>query len=219
MVTTLNTALRFELLGQEVLVHDPVGGLVVRLSGAEHSVIVRLTNGEQIVDPTESEEAAIDRLIEAGIVLKDDSTSMFSRRRVMQLSAAGVAAAGLSYLVLPGAAAAASISPSTTAPATTTTTIAPPTPSAGLVSAASDSAGNVSVRWALGASTPFNYSWVIRNQADTTDLAVSTVDVAANGFVATGYTIPTANTAVIVRLTAGAVTGTTGAYRPPAAPN
>lgn len=173
---------------------------MVRLSGAEHSVIVRLTNGEQIVEPTEGEQAAIDRLIEAGIVLKDDSSSSrFSRRRVMQLSAAGVAAAGLSYLVLPSAAAAASVSPSTTAPATTTTTTAPPPPSTANASVSQDESGLLSVRWALGGSTAFNYDWLVQNSTRTLTLASGTA--AANGLVSTAFTVPN-DTIVRVRLTA-----------------
>ncbi len=189
MVTTLNTALRFELVGQEALVHDPAGGFVVRLTGVEHSVIVRLTNGEQIVDPTESEQAAIDRLVEAGIVLKDDSSSSrFSRRRVMQLSAAGVAAAGLTYLVLPSAAAAAST------PTTTTARFLPPSPPASSSNGDPDpsDAGasffgrSVSVIWQATSPTSFNYAGAFGRRTrccgtlaavtvpDTTFLPVST---------------------------------------------
>lgn len=205
MDTTVNTALRIELVGQEALVHDAVGGLVVRLTGDEHSVIVRLTNGEQIVDPTEGEQAAIDRLTEAGIVLKDaSSSSMFSRRRVMQLSAAGVAAAGLSYLILPSAAAAASgggggsSTTSTTVPATTTTTVAP-SPSTSNASTSTNLSGLLSVRWGLDGSTPFNYNWQVDTLPATTPVA--TGSAAANGFVSTGVTIP-ADTTFRVTLTA-----------------
>jgi hypothetical protein len=63
MATMMNKSLHFELVGQEALVHDSSGGVVVRLTGDEHSVIKRLMNGEQIATPTESEQAAIDRLL------------------------------------------------------------------------------------------------------------------------------------------------------------
>ena len=190
MVTTLNTALRFELVGQEALVHDPAGGLVVRLTGDEHSVIDRLTNGEQIVDPTEGEQAAIDRLVEAGIVLQDDSSSSkFSRRRVMQLSAAGVAAAGLTYLVLPGAAAAASAPPDPgyDPPGPPI----PPLPSGAIPGATSldisdDVNVNLEVRWrkATG-SVEFDYVWAVYAAGSRTATTSGTANTAA-GFVDAG---------------------------------
>jgi hypothetical protein len=165
MSTALNSSLTFELVGQEALVHDAAGGLVVRLTGDEHSVIQRLTSGEQIVQPTEGEQAAIDRLIEAGIVLDDEaSSSKFSRRKVMQLSAAGVAAAGLSYLVLPSAAAASSVgdfNPGGEIPGPTTGAV----PTADNTSINRESGGpangNISVRWFTGDGNVYMYRWTV----------------------------------------------------------
>jgi hypothetical protein len=205
MTTMINKAFSFELVGQEALVHDSEGGVVVRLTGDEHSVIERLMSGEQIAAPTESEQAAIDRLLQAGIVLDDDPTSStFSRRRVMQLSAAGAAAAGFAYLVLPSAAAAASGEPSPTT-ASTSTTLAPdpdpPTPSTSDASTSTNLSGLLSVRWGLGSSSAFNYAWLVEVPGVAPRVEIANGTAAANGFVSTGVTIP-ADTTYRVTLTA-----------------
>ncbi len=161
MATMMNNSLRFELVGQEALVHDSNGGVVVRLTGVEHSVIERLMNGEQITAPTESEQAAIDRLLQAGIVLDDDPTSSrFSRRRVMQLSAAGAAAAGFAYLALPSAAAASSVgdfNPGGPIPEPTGGS----TPSAGNTAFSRSGNGNVGISWETGSGNAFEYRWTV----------------------------------------------------------
>ncbi len=165
MTTMINKAFSFELVGQEALVHDSEGGVVVRLTGDEHSVIERLMSGEQIAAPTESEQAAIDRLLQAGIVLDDDPTSStFSRRRVMQLSAAGAAAAGFAYLSLPSAAAAASgptpepYSPGGDIPADTPDS----TPLSSNVRVGRDvTSGEIDVRWLQGDGVQFEYRWTL----------------------------------------------------------
>jgi hypothetical protein len=190
MSTALNPSLTFELVGQEALVHDAAGGLVVRLTGDEHSVIERLTSGEQIVHPTEGEQAAIDRLIEAGIVLDDEATSSkFSRRKVMQLSAAGVAAAGLSYLVLPSAAAAQSggggggyENPDITIPTAPAGSALSENTSVGTTGG-----GQITVSWLQDGETSFNYVWAVYNP----DGSIARQGAGASGITyATGSFLP-----------------------------
>jgi hypothetical protein len=196
MVTTLNPSLTFELVGQEALVHDAAGGLVVRLTGDEHSVIQRLTSGEQIVHPTEGEQAAIDRLIEAGIVLDDEATSSrFSRRKVMQLSAAGVAAAGLSYLVLPSAAAAQSgggggggFEPGGSIPPEPDGS----TPLSINTNVFRETDGRMVVGWITGSGSAFSYRWSLF-ESDGTRVATGIATSGAtllSSLLETGFTLP-----------------------------
>lgn len=167
MPPEISQTLSFEQVGEEVLVHDPQGGFVVRLEGSEAALIRQVIAGDTDIDLS---SPAARRLGEAGLVEFSEpvtATGLLSRRNALRLTAASAAAAGFAVIALPGAAAAASEGPGPGPGPTTTTTPLPAPPSginAGLTGLSyptgGGSGGNtVGVRWQQGgAASGFTYS-------------------------------------------------------------
>jgi hypothetical protein len=121
----------------------------------------------------------------------------------MQLSAAGVAAAGLTYLVLPGAAAAASAPP-------TPPTVLPPSPPPTSVggdpdpsdAGASFFGSSVSVIWQATAPTTFNYTYEVRLAGALVAAGTLAAVTAPDTTFSLVYTKPLASDVVSVTLAA-----------------
>ena len=114
MIQKINPLLHIETVGDDLLALDPTGAVVVLLTGDEQAVIeifiAAADNGSTPSDWSDAQLAALNRLRNAGVVVDGGLTEStdLSRRRVLKLSVATVAAAGLTSLVLPAATAAAS---------------------------------------------------------------------------------------------------------------
>ena len=178
MAAEISRSLSFEKVGDEVLVHDPEGGFVVRLEGSEAAVIRQVLDGDTGVDLT---SPAARRLSDAGLIeVAEPATTngLVSRRTALRLTAATAAAAGFVVIALPGAAAAASEGPGP-GPGPTTTTTPLPAPPAGINGGLTGlsyppggegGGGNtVGIRWQQGgAAAPFTYSATFSGPGITT---------------------------------------------------
>jgi hypothetical protein len=108
----------------------------------------------------------------------------------MQLSAAGVAAAGLTYLVVPSAAAASSVgdfNPGGPIPGPTSGAL----PTAGNTSVQRESGGpangDISVRWFPGDGTVYQYRWTVF-RADGSRVATGLLNSSPSLTLATNFT-------------------------------
>lgn len=193
----INSIFMFEDIDNEILVCDTASSLVVHLTGAEAAVVRDLLNSQKPIEFSGAEQAIADRLAEAGVVVEVDPgepTSDFSRRKMLQLSAVGAAAAGLTVLALPTAAAAASGGGgSTTSTSTTSTTVDPSTPNpVGSAAGAALIGTTINVIWDLSGGAAFNYTWAV------SDGATGTGTAAANGLVSTGVSLAAGQSATVL---------------------
>lgn len=201
----INSAFMFEDIDNEILVCDTASSLVVHLTGAEAAVVRDLLNSQKPIEFTGAEQAIADRLAEAGVVVEVDPgepTSDFSRRKMLQLSAVGAAAAGLTVLALPTAAAAASGSgyppPGPTIPSLPDGA----NPGATFLGLGGTS-DPIEVRWRSTTATAFSYVWAVyseNNEVLGAGTATSGVNNTGGDLVNTGVT---AATGQIVRFFVG----------------
>jgi hypothetical protein len=167
----INSTFMFEDIDNEILVCDTASSLVVHLTGAEAAVVRDLLHSQEPIEFTGAEQSIAVRLAEAGVVVEaelvdtdsGEPTSDFSRRKMLQLSAVGAAAAGLTVLALPTAAAAASGGP-TPEPFSPGGTI--PTLGSGVVPGdtfveVGGATSPISLRWQEGTGGLFDYRWTL----------------------------------------------------------
>lgn len=149
-----------EHLGEELLVCDPAGQTVHRLSGEGRRRFELILDGGLVEAPDDQVTAALEA---AGLIVAvgDPTTNVvgMSRRRVLAVGAAA-AAAGVVTVALPSAAAAESEGPG---PSTTTTTAPPSGPSSFDVGYSLVGVNNsLGVSWLQGDyPEPFSYAYSV----------------------------------------------------------
>lgn len=193
----INPDFLYEDLGTELLVCDPDASTVVRLNGVDADALRCVLTNSKV---SAVHRAVLDRLAGTGIVLAEGSESAITRRRLLQLSAAGAATAGLSVVALPNAAAALSPEPGPDPGGPIPDVSRLSNPAAFNVSA-DRSGAEVVVNWATGFGDVFTYRWTVYDQAN---IILATDTTTSGQFVPTGVVSPPP---VTVRFFAGNVIG------------